>query len=229
MAGQRVTMPFESSIPLWVVLLTPGLYLVGVGIVHLRRRPVAISGGRDLAFLAAAVAGPAIAGPLDMLQPTGTAWPWRIVVPMVSFAFLTAVVMLATRPRLVVYNVSLDQLRPVVAEIASRLDPAARWAGETVALPGRGVQVHLDGRGGLRSMSLVAIGARNSPEGWADVTRRVRHAIRRVRVRPSPWAAPLIACGGLLLVAASWLALAGSLRVAPPPGIEPPAAGQPAA
>ncbi|MEY3203883.1 MAG: hypothetical protein RLZZ21_214 [Planctomycetota bacterium] len=229
LAGGRVIMPFESSIPLWVVLLTPGLYLLGVGLLHLRRRPVAIAGGLDVMLLAAAVAGPMIAGPLDLLQPAGTSWPWRLVVPLVCFAFLTAVVVLATRPRLVVYNVSLDQLRPVVAEIASRLDPEARWAGETVALPGRGVQVHLDGRGGMRSMSLVAIGARNSPEGWADVTRRVRHAVRRVRVRRSPWAAVFIGCGCLLLAASAWLAFAGFFRPAPAPSIEPPVATQPAA
>lgn len=222
-------MPFQASIPLWVVLLTPGLYLVCIGLFHLRRRPVAISGGRDLALLAAAVAGPMIAGPLDMLQPAGTGWPWRLVVPFVSFAFLTAIALLATRPRLVVYNVSFDRLRPVVAEIAARLDPEARWAGETVALPGRGVQVHLDGRGGMRSMSLVAIGTKMSPEGWADVTRRVRHAVRRVQVRRSPWAAVFIGCGCLLLAAAVWLALAGFFRPAPARPVEPPAAAQPAA
>lgn len=222
-------MPFDSSIPLWVVLLTPGLYFVCVGLFHLRRRPVALSGGSDLTLLAAAAAGPMIAGPLDMLQPAGSGWPWRLVVPLVSFAFLTAIAMLATRQRLVVYNVSLDRLRPVVAEIAARLDPGARWAGETVALPGRGVQVHLDGRGGMRSMSLVAIGAKTSPEGWAEVTRRVRHAVRRVRVQRSPWAAVFIGCGSLLLAASAWLALAGFFRAAPAPGVEPPAAAQPAA
>ena len=214
-------MPFQSTIPLWLLLLGPGLYVLAVGLVNLRRRPVAIAGGWDLALLAAAVAGPAIAGPLDILQPAGTTWPWRLVIPLVCFTFLTAVVLLATRPRLVVYNISLDQLRPVVAEIASRLDPAARWAGETVALPGRGVQVHLDGRRALRSMSLVAIGAKTSPEGWADVSRRVRHAIRKLRVRPNPWAGLFIATGTLLVAAAAWLAASGLWGTAAPASSEP--------
>jgi hypothetical protein len=222
-------MPFESTIPLWAVLLPPGVYLLVVGLLNLRRRPVAIAGGWDLALLAAAVAGPAIAGPLDILQPAGTTWPWRLVVPLVCFTFLTALVLLATRPRLVVYNISLDQLRPVVAEIASRLDPTARWAGETVALPGRGVQVHLDGRGALRSMSLVAVGAKTSPEGWADVTRRVRHAIRKVSVRPNPWAAVFLGTGAVLVTAAVWLAARGLWQVQSTPTPEPAAASSPAA
>jgi hypothetical protein len=222
-------MPFQSTFPLWIVLLTPGLYLLAVGLLNLRRRPVAIAGGWDLALLATAVVGPAIAGPLDILQPAGTGWPWRLVIPLVCFAFVTAVVLLATRPRLVVYNISLDQLRPVVAEIASRLDPGARWAGETVALPGRGVQVHLDGRGALRGMSLVAIGAKTSPEGWADVSRRVRHAIRQLRVRPNPWAAVFVGIGGLLVAAAVWLAVAGLWREVASPAASPARASSPAA
>lgn len=222
-------MTFHTTVPLWALLVTPGLYLLGVGLVHLRRRPLVISGGWDLALLAAAVAGPAIVGPLDVLQPAGTAWPWRLVVPLVCYLFVVAVALLAVRPRLVVYNISLDQLRPVIAEVAARIDPATRWAGEAVALPGRGVQVHLDGRGGMRGMSLVAIGAKTSPEGWAEFSRRVRHAVRRLRVRRSPWAAVFIGSGCLLLAASAWLAVAGIFRTAPAKGSEPPVAAQPAA
>jgi len=116
------------------------------------------------------------------------------------FILLVVTVQLASRPRLVVYNVSLEQLRPIVARVATALDPLARWAGETVALPGRDVQVHLDGRGGMRSVSLVTLGSRTSPEGWVEFSRRLRRAVRDQRVRPSPWA-------GLFLVAA--LALGG--------------------
>jgi broad specificity phosphatase PhoE len=91
------------------------------------------------------------------------------------------------------------------------------------------VQVHLDGRGALRSMSLVAIGAKTSPEGWADVSRRVRHAVRRLRVRPNPWAAMFVAAGGLLVAAAVWLAASGLWRAAERPAASPTRASSPAA
>jgi len=135
--------------------------------------------------------------------------------------------LLAARPRLVVYNITLEQLRPVVAEIVAALDPTARWAGETVALPGRGIQVHLDGRGGMRSVSVVALGSRTSAEGWGEFSRRLRQAIRGLRVRPSPWAA-VFGCGGCgLLAAAAILAClpAGRDPAAPAPSSPPPASG----
>lgn len=195
-----------AAMPLWPALVPPGLYLLAVAARHLRRRPTAVAGGWDLGLLAAALAPLLLVGPLELLQPPGIRGPWRMLLPLVLTALIVALALLAARPRVVVYNVSLEQLRPVVAQVAAALDPGARWAGETVALPGRDVQVHLDGRGGMRSVSLVAAGTRTSPEGWAEFTRLVRSAIGRVRVRRSPWAALFIAIACGFLVAAAALA-----------------------
>lgn len=199
----------SGSLPLWPVLVPPGIYLLAIAARHVRRRPTVVSGAWDLGLLAAAVAGLVLVGPLELLQPAGIRGPWRLALPLVLFALLVALAVLASRPRLVVSNISLDQLRPVVAQIAATLDPTARWAGETVALPGRQVQVHLDGRGSMRSVSLVAVGTRTSPEGWTEFTRRMRSAIRRVRVRPNPWAAVFAGLAGAFLVAAAVLAWRG--------------------
>jgi hypothetical protein len=198
--------PLPDSIPLWLACLLPGLYLLGIAIVHLRRRPLAVPGGWDLAVLAAAVTGLAIAGPLDLLQPVAVRGPWRIVLPAVLCGLLAALAILVARPRLVVYNLTLDQLRPVVAQVAASLDRQARWAGETVALPGRGIQVTLDGRV-ARCVSLAASGGRTSPEGWAEFCRRVRRSVRVLRVKPSPWAAVFGGLGAALVAGAIWLAV----------------------
>ena len=163
-------------------------------------------GGWDLAALVAAVAGLAIAGPLDLLQPVAVRGPWRIVLPAVLCGLLAALAILVARPRLVVYNMTLDQLRPVVAQVAASLDRQARWAGETVALPGRGIQVTLDGRA-ARCVSLAASGGRTSPEGWAEFCRRVRRSVRVLRVKSSPWAAAFAVVGAALVAGAIWLAV----------------------
>jgi hypothetical protein len=197
-----------ASLPLWLACLPAGLYLLGIATLHLRRRPVAVT-------------GLAIAGPLELLQPVAVRGPWRLLLPAVLLALLVALAVLAARPRLVVYNISLDQLRPVVAEIASGIDAGARWAGETVALPGRDVQVHLDGRGGMRSVSLVAIGSRTSPEAWSEFSRRVRRAVRGLRVRRSPWGAVLAVLGLAVLAGSLWIALR-PVGPAPHPSNDPP-------
>ena len=63
-----------SAMPAWAALVPLGCYLVVLGWLHLRRRPAAVSGGIDLAALAAAVSGFVLAGPLALLQPAvGTA------------------------------------------------------------------------------------------------------------------------------------------------------------
>ncbi|MFM9059604.1 MAG: hypothetical protein ACKOSQ_10865 [Planctomycetaceae bacterium] len=196
--------------PLWPALVPPGLYLLAVAARHLHRRPTAVTGAWDLGLLAAVLAPLLLVGPLELLQPPGLRGPWRLVLPLVFVALVAALALLAARPRLVVYNVSLEQLRPVVAHVAATLDPPAQRAGETVALPGREIQVHLDGRGPMRSVSLVAVGSRTSAEAWAEFARRVRGAVRRIRVRRSPWAAVLAAAGLAFLATAAWLAWRGS-------------------
>lgn len=181
--------------PIWPALVPLAAYFLAIGLLHLRRRPSALAGGWDAVGVSGAVAAAVVLGPIDLLLPASIVGAWRWVLAIGCFFLLVVTVQLASRPRLVVYNVSIEQLRPIVARVATALDPLARWAGETVALPGRDVQVHLDGRGGMRSVSLVTLGSRTSPEGWVEFSRRLRRAVREQRVSPSPWA-------GLFLVAA---------------------------
>jgi hypothetical protein len=207
------------SLLLWAALVPLAIYLLGIAMLHVGRRPIAVPGGWDLMFLSAAVIGLCLGGPLALLQPADAAGAWRWAVPLVSGALLVAGGILATRPRVVVYNISMEQLRPVVAAVATDLDASARWAGETVALPERGVQVHLDARGGMRSVSLVAVGRRTSPEGWAEFSRRVRGEIKRLRVRSSPWAMVFAGLGAAVLGIATWGARAALFPV--PPALPP--------
>lgn len=208
-------MQLPAHMPLWVALLPPAAYLLGVAGLHLRSRPTAVPGGIDLAVLCGAVAALAVAGPLDLMQPLSVRGPWRLVLPAVLVALLVSLALLASRPRVVVYNTSIEQLRPLVAQVAAGLDPSARWAGETVALPGRGLQVHLDGRGSMRCVSLVAVGTRTSPEAWVEFGRRVRRAAGGLRVRSSPWALLFGGMGAALVAVAAWLAVVGPSRPAP--------------
>ena len=75
-------------------------------------------------------------------------------------------VVLVARPRLVVYNISTEELHPVLAEAAARLDPDSRWAGNSLALPNLGVQLHLESFDMMRNVSLVSSGSRQNLDGW---------------------------------------------------------------
>lgn len=216
-----------AAVPLWAAILPAAAYLVALAGLHVRRRPSVVAGSIDLLLLAAGTAGLAVAGPLALLQPVVGGTVWAAFMLLLGAGLVFAALLLAARPRLVVYNITLEQLRPVVAEIVATLDPTARWAGETVALPGRGIQVHLDGRGGMRSVSVVALGGRTSAEGWVEFSRRLRQAIRGLRVRASPWSVVFGCCGCGLLAAAAMLAFlpASHDRASTPAPSPPPASG----
>jgi len=204
-----------AAVPVWVALLPLGGYLIAVGWVHLRRRPVVVSGVLDLAALAAGVSGLILAGPLALLQPAVGTAGWATAMLLGSLVLIVAGGLLATRPRLVIYNVTIEQLRPILAEVVGKLDTSARWAGESVMLPAQGLQVLLDSRGLARAVSVVAVGSRSSPEGWAEFARRVRRAARKLRVRRNPWGAAA-AAAGLLVVASAlvWAVFGGGSSTA---------------
>lgn len=214
-----------DALPLGAAFLPLGVYLLALGWVHLRRRPLAIAGVWDGILLGASLVGLVTVGPIALVRPAagGSAWSWPMLI--LGFCLVVALCVLVSRPRLIVYNISLEQLRPLVAEVAADLDPQARWAGETVALPTRGLQVHLDGDGSLRTVSLIGVGRRSAHEGWSEFSRRVRQASRRLRVRSSPWGGLFAGVGAVLVLLASWSIAAtvlarrtpGELPVVPSP------------
>ena len=196
-----------AAVPAWAALIPLAAYLLVLGWMHLRRHPVVVSGSIDLAALAAGVSGFVLVGPLALLQPAVGTAAWATLMLVAGLVVLVAGGLLATRPRLVIYNVTIEQLRPILAEVVGRLDTSARWAGESVALPARGLQVLMDGRGMARCVSLVAVGTRASPEAWAEFARGVRRAAKGLRVRRNTWGMALVASGLVLVAAAATWAL----------------------
>ena len=200
-----------DSLPLGAAFLPLGIYFLVLGWVHLRRRPLAIAGVWDGILLGASLLGLVTVGPIALVRPAagGSSWSWPMLI--LGFCLVVALCVLVSRPRLIIYNISVEQIRPLVAEVASDLDPQARWAGETVALPTRGLQVHLDGDGSLRTVSLIGVGRRSAHEGWSEFSRRVSQASRRLPVRASPWGGVFAGIGAVLVLLASWSIAAACL------------------
>jgi len=201
---EGVSMP---SIPLWSATLPLGCYLTLLGIVHLRRRPLAVSGAVDSVCLMAGLSGCLAAGLSGFVVAGASSWSWGVMGAVA--VLLLALAILVSRPRLVVYNATVEQLRPAVAEVVLAIDPSARWAGETVAMPSFGLQVHIDGGSAMRNVTLVALGQRPSPEGWSEFTRRLRGSIGLLRVSSSPWSGLFLLGGIVVLGIAAWSALGG--------------------
>lgn len=209
-----------DSLPLGTAFFPLGIYLLALGWVHIRGRPFAVAGVWDGVLLGASLAGLIVVGPIALVRPVAgaSAWSWPIL--LLVFILVVTLCVLVSRPRLVVYNISVEQLRPIVAEVASALDSQARWAGETVAMPTRGFQVHLDGDGVLRTVSLIGIGRRSAHEGWSEFSRRIRQDTHRLRVRASPWGGVFAGLGAVLVAFSVWSSVSAILTpgaAGPPP------------
>jgi hypothetical protein len=119
--------------------------------------------------------------------------------------FLTLYVLMS-RPRIVIYNVSPEQLRPVLADVFGALEPEARWAGDAAFLPNLGVQLHVEANPVLRNVQLIATGTAQSYEGWGRLQSELAMRLRATTGARNLIGAGLILCGLLLVtMCAVWM------------------------
>ncbi len=182
-------------------------YLVVLGIVNLSARPLVTTGARDAATLAIALAGLVVVGPMELFLVEEAAalyggWVWGIM--LVAYVLVVLLVVLLLRPRLIIYNIALEQLRPLLADVVTRLDSDARWAGESLVMPHLGVQLHVEPAPLLNNVQLVSSGSNQSLAGWRQLESALATALRRTRTTAHPVGVSLL---GLGVLAAGTIAL----------------------
>jgi uncharacterized membrane protein len=191
--------PFRVCLALGPV----GIYLLLLGAVNLSRRPLLVSGARDGAALALAVSGLVVVGPIELFAPLGAAraGPYVWLLLLALYGLCVALALLWLRPRLVIYNISVDKLRPVLATLVEQLDTDARWAGDSLVLPGLGVQLYVDSFALFRSASLVSAGSKQSHAGWRRLEMALGNALTREEVTRNPGGISLAGTGMLIIAA----------------------------
>jgi len=176
-------------------------YLLVLGVINLSPRPTLTTGARDAAALSIAIAGFVVVGPMELFLIEEAAvfwggWVWLIMLAVYALGVLLLI--LTLRPRLVIYNITLDQLRPLLADVVARLDSEARWAGEGLVMPQLGVQLHVDSLPVMKNVQLVASGSSQNLDGWRQLDSALRVALRKARTTPNPYGVSLISFGVLL-------------------------------
>jgi len=196
--------------PLYLSLaFTPfAIYLLVLAVLNLGRRPFMTTGGRDTLALAVGMSGFVAAGPMELFMPMAAAnqfgaYVWLLMLTLYALSVVLAVLLM--RPRIVIYNCTLEQLRPLLAKSVGALDSDSRWAGECLSLPHLGIQLHVQANRTFRNIQLTGVGSHQSLEGWRQFYLALRREIRATRVYCSPWA-PIF-----LLVATAMLLLIGSM------------------
>ncbi len=178
-----------------IALVPLAAYCLVLGILNARRRPFLTSGGADLAALGAALTGLVLIGPIELFRPEKASaefgsYVWLFLVVFYWLClWLTALV---ARPRLVVYNISGDELRPILAETARIIDAQARWAGDSLSLPNLGVQLHVESFEIMRHVSLIASGEKQDLAGWRKLAGELFQRLEPLRVAPNPRALGIV-------------------------------------
>jgi len=202
---------------LLIALVPVALYLAVLGVINLRRQPFLLSGAREVALLGLALLGFAAVGPMMLFFPQQAAgqfgmWVWALM--GLFYLLLILLWMLLTRPRLVVYNSSTAQVRALLAEVAGRLDPQARWAGDCLSLPTLNVQLYVESFEWMRNVAIVSSGSDQNLAGWQALETGLRQVLSEITVPRNPRGYGMLAAGLLVLASLTLLVVRNPHAVA---------------
>lgn len=177
-------------------------YCLVLGRIHLLGSPLLTTGSRDLTALGIAASGLVMVGPMELFLPESAAIHfgsavWLLLGAFYGFGIILWV--LLSRPRLVVYNCTSDQFKPILVATAAKIDPAARWAGESLSMPGIGVELYLDSSPLGRTVTLVASVEQQNLDGWQTLEHSLAEQIDNISAARSWLGGCLIAIGLALL------------------------------
>jgi hypothetical protein len=176
--------------------------LLLLGSINFSRRPLLVSGGRDAAALALAITGMLIVGPFELFLTQASVLrygPYVWVMILTFYGLCVAMGILMLHPRLVIYNISADKLRPILAEVVARLDSDARWAGDSLVLPNLEVQLSIDNFRTMRNVSLKSVGGNQDLHGWRLLEQGLAGALSQETVSRNLRGLSLFFAGVLIL------------------------------
>jgi hypothetical protein len=199
--------PLEAPLDplhLTIALAPVAVYLLLIGLLNLSSRPFVTTGLRDSAALGVALMGFVIVGPMELFLPerllARLPLPWLVWPILISFYLLClTLLVLLQRPRLVVYNITSEQLRASLGDILGQLDKEARIAGESICLPNLGVQLYIESLPVLKNVQLKSTGPLQSYHGWRELEAALRAALRDSRGTANPYGVSLILLGAAIL------------------------------
>jgi hypothetical protein len=192
------------------IAVTPlAVYFLLIGLINLRGKPYLTTGSRDLATLGIAICGWVVIGPMELFFPVQAAirfGPYIWLILLGFYGLIISLVVLLTRPRIVIYNMMPDELRPVLAETVSQLDKGARWSGESLLLPDLGVHLHLEATNWSRVVQLTSSGKRQNLDGWRKLELSLRDALKGMPSRFNYLGTIMLGlAAGLAIVTAAWM------------------------
>jgi len=191
----------------YVALFPLALYLLVVGVVNSRRRPLLTTGTYDLVALAFGLSGLVLVGPLQWLLKS---LQWMLIAPTAPILLIgifvsgAAVLILSQPRRLVIYNLSVKSLRETLWEMLKAIDPEARIAGSRVMLPCLGMEVQIEAFPAFRNVSIIAASELVDEENWKVLRQRLGDQLAQVEVSPGLLGQSFVLASGAFLFTPFW-------------------------
>jgi hypothetical protein len=164
-----VNLGFDTA-HLVVALVPLAIYFLLLAVVNLTPRPLMLSGARDLAALAVGISGLVMMGPVQLFTPPqmlAQMGPYYWLLLVLLYGSVVSLWILFLRPRVVVYNMAPEQFRGIVSTIAVRLDPTARWAGNSLEMPQARLLLKLEPFAAFRNWRSIPTTSTSPPgSGW---------------------------------------------------------------
>ena len=206
-----------DSLHLCLAMGPLGVYLLVLGAINLMGSPLVTTGARDMGALGIGLSGFILAGPMELFLPEAAVnrfGPFVWILILALYMMCLTLLVLVIRPRLVIYNITLNQLRSVLAELAGRIDTEARWAGDSLVLPQLGVQLHLDYFRAMRNISLVSSGPRQHLEGWRRLETSLVSELRKIGVSRNPRGYTMVVLAVVIFVGLTYSLLSDPVAIA---------------
>lgn len=192
-----------------IAVVPLAVYLLMIGYLNFGGRPFVTTGTRDGAALGIGLCGLVAAGPMILFFPESAAshfgnWVW--VMLLACYGLFVSMFVLMMRPRIVIYNITAEQLRPVLTSIAMELDPKSRWAGNSLLIPGQNVHLHMEPTNWLKNVQLTSGGNQQSFDGWRALESQLSSRLKDYASGPNLISFPLLITAlALAIASAAWM------------------------
>lgn len=188
-----------------IALLPLVAYLFVLGVIRASGRVLITTGGRDIGALGFAVCGWIAIGPMELFFPKPAAaafggWVWLALATF--YGLIVSLLALTSRPRLVVYGRTPEQMIEPLYQSALKIDPDASCQREVaeVYLPNHRVRLRVAGHGAMDSASIESFEPLAVPAFWDRLLGHMRDQARETSA-PTPRRGGIMVAVALILFA----------------------------
>ncbi len=179
------------------------LYVVVIGLMHLSRRMMVVTGERDVAALALALCGLFLVGPVELFFPSPAMvrfglGVWFAILALYSLTVL--LIILNLRPQFVVYGGTHDAVLEGLFKVAQELDPETTQHDDMIHLPGLAMHLRVDANHSNTATRVSLTSNRISVTTWYQLQRNLQATLRGQRAASHFHGAALMLLGTLILV-----------------------------